>query len=116
MAHTKQIKSIIRYWADDVPQGYGDDAGGGDTVGLLYYVQLHYGSVASFTGSYRADRWDVEINGTEINEIPAAFATPNSGRILTTGFDGMGWVSSNNCNPVQQQLCLQSGILHLPNL
>ncbi|XP_072051923.1 uncharacterized protein [Amphiura filiformis] len=75
--HDGQISSITREQStDQIPYGFGDDAGGGNTVGLLYWVRLNYGSVASFTGSYKADRWDIKINGTEINEIPAAFFTP----------------------------------------
>ena len=67
--YNDQIACITRKSTSEIPQGYGYDGGGDDTVGLLYYVQEQYGTVASFTGSYKADRWDVHINGTERNDI-----------------------------------------------
>ena len=48
----------------DNHNGYGTDLGGGDTVELLLYLQQRFGPVSSFSGSYRADRWDLTINRT----------------------------------------------------
>lgn len=42
--------------------GYGSDAGGGDTVALLRQVHNRFGVVTSFTGTYRADEWSLELS------------------------------------------------------
>lgn len=44
-----------------LPSGYGSDTGGGRTDQLLEYVFGRFGPVASFTGSYRADTWTLNI-------------------------------------------------------
>ena len=44
-----------------IPLGYGEDSGGGDTVGLLQYLQDRFGDVASFSGVYKADDWRVNL-------------------------------------------------------
>ena len=46
----------------EIPRGFGEDSGGGDTVGLLQYLFNRFGHVSSFSGTYRADRWSVTIN------------------------------------------------------
>ena len=48
----------------DNHNGYGTDLGGGDTVELLLYLQQRFGPVSSFSGSYRADRWEINIHRT----------------------------------------------------
>ena len=45
----------------ELPYGYGSDSGGGHTAELLVYLRQRFGSVRSFSGSYRADRWRVNI-------------------------------------------------------
>ncbi|XP_077993982.1 uncharacterized protein LOC144447775 [Glandiceps talaboti] len=45
----------------DLPRGYGDDRGGGNTAGLLKYLEQHFGTVTSFTGTYQADQWDLNL-------------------------------------------------------
>ncbi|CAI8036248.1 Hepatocyte growth factor receptor, partial [Geodia barretti] len=44
--------------------GFGTDNGGGGTAELLLYLQQRFGPVTSFSGSYRADRWELNINRT----------------------------------------------------
>ena len=41
--------------------GYGSDSGGGRTAQLLLYLQQRFGHVSSFSGSYRADNWELNI-------------------------------------------------------
>ena len=45
----------------EIPRGYGEDSGGGDTVGLLQYLQDRFGDAASFSATYRADSWRVDL-------------------------------------------------------
>ena len=46
--------------------GYGYDMGGrGYTARLLFYLQQRFGPVTSFSGSYRADRWVLNIHRIE---------------------------------------------------
>ena len=42
--------------------GYGEDRHGGHTVTLLRTVNSRVGPVSSFTGTYMADRWTVDLN------------------------------------------------------
>ena len=42
-------------------RGYGSDIGGGKTADLLLYLQERFGPVTSFSGSYRASRWELNI-------------------------------------------------------
>ena len=49
-----------------LPSGYGDDSGGGRTDKLLMYVTDRFGPVASFSGTYRADYWELVIQRTPI--------------------------------------------------
>ena len=44
-----------------LPYGYGSDTGGGRTDQLLEYVISRFGPIASYTGSYRADAWTLNI-------------------------------------------------------
>ena len=46
---------------DHVQCGHGDDESEGNTPRLLQYIQSRFGSLASFTGSHRADEWDLII-------------------------------------------------------
>ena len=49
-----------------LPSGYGDDSGGGSTDKVLMYVADRFGPVTSFSGTYRADRWELVIQRTPI--------------------------------------------------
>ncbi|XP_072013630.1 uncharacterized protein [Amphiura filiformis] len=53
------IKNIERQ--NQVQCGHGDDESSGNTPKLLSYIQRRFGSIASFTGSYRVDTWDLTI-------------------------------------------------------
>ena len=44
------------------PTGYGSDTGGGNTLGMLQHLRRRFGPVASFTASYRADSWTLQIS------------------------------------------------------
>ena len=44
--------------------GYGEDLDEGNTAELLLYLQQRFGPVSSFSGSYRADRWEINIHRT----------------------------------------------------
>ena len=49
-----------------LPYGYGNDSGGGRTDKLLMYVTDRFGPVASFSGTYRADNWELVIQRTPV--------------------------------------------------
>ena len=61
-----------------LPSGYGSDTGGGHTDQLLDYVTDRFGPVASFSGSYSADNWILNIQrnavipGKTVNKIQSA--------------------------------------------
>ncbi|XP_077996816.1 uncharacterized protein LOC144450122 [Glandiceps talaboti] len=62
-----RITDIEKY--SDMPWGYGDDKQQGDTVGLLQYLTQRFGAVTSFTGTYQADEWNLNLLselGTEL--------------------------------------------------
>ena len=66
-----RVQSVERPSRGDIPRGYGEDSGGGDTVGLLQYLVNRFGDVASFSGTYRANRWTVDmiLQGVELRVI-----------------------------------------------
>ena len=47
--------------------GYGPDDGGGYTADTLIYLTNRFGPISSFSGSYRADRWTVNIERSSGN-------------------------------------------------
>ena len=56
-----QLIEVEEHSRDTLPSGYGSDDGGGHTVDLLLYLTERFGPVSSFSGSYRADRWTINI-------------------------------------------------------
>ena len=57
------VLDVERHSYQTLPYGYGiDDAGGGNTDKLLKYIVGRFGPVASFSGSYRADAWTLNIH------------------------------------------------------
>ena len=58
---TGRVQSVERPSRGEIPRGYGEDSGGGNTVGLLQYLVNRFGDVASFSGTYRANRWTVDM-------------------------------------------------------
>ena len=55
------VTTLERVPYSEIPYGYGSDAGGDHTLEVLQYVTERFGPVASFSGSYRADRWTLNI-------------------------------------------------------
>ena len=53
--------SVERHTYQTLPSGHGPDTGGGETDKLLSYVVGRFGPVSSFSGSYRADDWTLNI-------------------------------------------------------
>ena len=60
------VLSVERHPEQTLPSNYGPDTGGGNTNVLLEYVVGRFGPVASFTGSYRADAWTLNIHRGEV--------------------------------------------------
>ena len=58
---SQSVLHVERVPYQTLPYGYGSDTGGGKTDQLLEYVFRRFGPVASFTGSYRADTWTLNI-------------------------------------------------------
>ena len=50
------VENTLTYYA------YGSDSGGGSTHQLLLHLFERFGSVSSFTGTYRADEWRITID------------------------------------------------------
>ncbi|XP_077997970.1 uncharacterized protein LOC144451072 isoform X2 [Glandiceps talaboti] len=48
-------------YSSDTPYAYGNDDGGGNTVGLLLYLSNRFGPVTSFSGTRTADEWNLTI-------------------------------------------------------
>lgn len=55
------VREIETLTSPENLHGYGD---GGATVDLLLYLEQRFGPVSSFSGSYRADRWDLTVQRT----------------------------------------------------
>ena len=56
-----RVKAIEKVGRQDFPSGYGEDSGGGNTVKLLESTVARFGPIASFRGTYRANRWTLPI-------------------------------------------------------
>ena len=48
---------------------YGSDTGGGNTLRVLQYLRGRFGPVASFSGSYRADAWTLQISRQNVSGV-----------------------------------------------
>ena len=55
------VLNVERHSYQTLPCGYGSDTGGCRTAEILEYVVGRFGPVSSFTGSYRADTWTLNI-------------------------------------------------------
>ncbi|XP_070570423.1 uncharacterized protein [Ptychodera flava] len=56
------IRTVERLpYSTETPYGYGNDNGGGNTAGLLLYIDGRFGPVTSFTGTYKADEWSLSV-------------------------------------------------------
>ncbi|XP_070550008.1 uncharacterized protein [Ptychodera flava] len=69
-------------YTNAIPSGYGDDSGGGDTVGLLMYINGRFGPVTSFSGTYKADEWHLSVGSTALQTT----MIPDEERIPCTGY------------------------------
>ena len=56
------VLDVERHSYQTLPCGYGSDTGGCKTDKILEYVVGRFGPVASFSGSYRADAWTLNIH------------------------------------------------------
>ena len=59
------VLTVEKHTYQTLPCGYGSDAGGCRTDEVLEYVVGRFGPVASFSGSYRADAWTLNIQRGE---------------------------------------------------
>ena len=58
---SQSVLNVERLPYQTLPYGIGSDTGGGRTDELLEYVIGRFGPIASFSGSYRADSWTLNI-------------------------------------------------------
>ena len=84
-----RVQSVERPSRGEIPRGYGEDSGGGDTVGLLQYLENRFGGVASFSATYRANRWRVDMIFQEgVDRMKCFFFTHAcNGRFNCSGCD-----------------------------
>ena len=64
--NSQSVLNMERVPHQSLPYGYGSDDGGGRTDELLEYVVSRFGPVTSFSGSYRADSWTLNIHLAEL--------------------------------------------------
>ena len=57
----QSVLDVERHRYQTLPYGYGSDTGGGKTDKLLAYVVNRFGPVSSYSGSYYADNWILNI-------------------------------------------------------
>ena len=62
---SQSVLNVERHSRQTLPSGYGPDDG---TDELLEYVVGRFGPVASFSGSYRADLWTLNIHQQTLAE------------------------------------------------
>ena len=65
---SQSVLNVERHSRQTLPYSYGSDDGGGNTDELLEYVVGRFGPVASFSGSYRADSWTLNIHQQTLAE------------------------------------------------
>ena len=61
-----QVLTLERSNYQTLPSGYG---GGSDTLRVLQYLRGRFGHVASFSGSYRADSWTLQISRQSVSGV-----------------------------------------------
>ena len=69
------VLSVERHSYQTLPCGYGSDTGGCKTDKILEYVVGRFGPVTSFSGSYKADTWtlDIQQGSSPASELVIAF-------------------------------------------
>ena len=60
------VLSVERQSYQTLPCGYGSDTGGCRTDKILKYIVGRFGSVASFSGSYVANGWTLNMQRTNL--------------------------------------------------
>ena len=65
---SQSVLNVERHPHQTLPYSYGSDDGGGNTDELLEYVVGRFGPVASFSGTYRADSWTLNIHQQTLAE------------------------------------------------
>jgi len=88
-----RVQSVERPSRGDIPRGYGEDSGGGNTVGLLQYLVNRFGDVASFSGTYRANRWTVNMIQEGLDRVICLFAQAHN-QCLILGCDTLPTISA----------------------
>ena len=73
-----KVENFEKLTYQTLPCGYGKDTGGCKTLDILQTVVNRFGSVYSFSGSYRANTWTLNINreNTDVNYSPSS-VTPS---------------------------------------
>ena len=61
-----QVLTLERSNYQTLPSGYG---GGSDTLRVLQYLRGRFGHVASFSGSYHADSWTLQISRQNVSGV-----------------------------------------------
>nr|XP_058949665.1 uncharacterized protein LOC131777387 [Pocillopora verrucosa] len=83
-----QVQAIERKsYRASWPTGFGSDSGGGDTVGLLKKIYEKFGVVTSFTGTYKADKWSLNLrssNGSGSSIVSSSTSSANTVITRTT--------------------------------
>ncbi|CAI8019852.1 SCO-spondin [Geodia barretti] len=112
------IKELETLRVPDNYYGYGADHEVGGTSKLLLYLQQRFGPVTSFSGSFRADRWELNVHrtsGCSFNSMtrscPVPFA-PENGAVNVTGVQPI--VTKYSCHVgtlvgPEMRTCLESG-------
>lgn len=59
------VLSVERHNYQTLPWGGGDDSEGGNTVQLLEYIVGRFGPITSFTSTYKADSWTLNMQRNE---------------------------------------------------
>ncbi|XP_077996953.1 uncharacterized protein LOC144450235 [Glandiceps talaboti] len=100
--------------------GYGSDLGGCDTVDILKYLQTEYGTVTSFTGTYRADKWELTLLSNYVSETrwtPMTFQYDSSyidcygdQYVKQTPYEKGKYVGVVLCSPTRYKIFLSNSL------
>ena len=77
-----RVKTVQKVSRQDFPYGYGEDSGGGNTVKLLESTVARFGPIASFTGTYRANRWTLAITQRNHAYLPGILYNYNYNNVI----------------------------------
>ena len=68
-----RVTTVEKVSRQEFPFGYGEDSGGGNTVKLLESTVARFGPIASFRGTYRANRWSLHITQRNHTYLPGNY-------------------------------------------